>query len=143
MNDLRLEGQLRAGTFRPEASKARTVPIGAPVLRALKAWRFRSRCSTDSDLVCPNSRGGSIAHENMLRGRYVPMCAAAGVTGVSWHALRPFAVSCWIEQKLSPKTVQAFAGHANLQLTQGRYGHLFPSEDRKVAMDKIARALLG
>ena len=50
---------------------------------------------------------------------------------------------CWIEQGLSPKTVQAFAGHASLQLTQDRYGHLFPSEDHKVAMDKIARALLG
>ena len=42
-----------------------------------------------------------------------------------------------------PQAVQTFAGHASLQLTQDRNGHLFPSEDHKVAMDSIARALLG
>lgn len=57
----------------------------------------------------------------------------------NWHALRHFAVSCWIEAGLSPKTVQTFAGHSSLQVT---YGHLFKSGDHKKAMEAIAAAML-
>jgi integrase len=42
---------------------------------------------------------------------------------------------------MSPKTVQTFAGHASLQITMDRYGHLFPSESHKHAMDQIAKGL--
>jgi integrase len=51
----------------------------------------------------------------------------------NWHVLRHFAVSCWIEAGLSPKTVQTFAGHGSLQVTMDRYGHLFKSDDHKKA----------
>jgi integrase len=44
----------------------------------------------------------------------------------TWHSLRHFAVSCWIEAGLAPKTVQTFVGHATLQMTMDTYGHLFP-----------------
>jgi DNA topoisomerase-3 len=43
----------------------------------------------------------------------------------------------------APKTVQTFAGHASLQVTMDRYGHLFPREDHKKTMDRIARGLFG
>jgi integrase len=56
----------------------------------------------------------------------------------NWHALRHFAVSCWIDAGLSPNTVQTFAGHSSLQVTMDRYGHLFKSDDHKKAMDEIA-----
>ena len=59
----------------------------------------------------------------------------------NWHGLRHFAVSTWIEAGLSPKTVQTFACHASLQVMMDRYGHLFPSEDHKRAMDRIATTL--
>ena len=59
------------------------------------------------------------------------------------HALRHFAVSCWIDVGLSPKTVQAFAGHSSLQVTMDRYGHLFRSDDHKRAMDTIADDMFG
>jgi integrase len=45
-----------------------------------------------------------------------------------WHHLRHFAASCWIEQKLQPKTVQTFIGHATLAMTMDLYGRLFKSE---------------
>jgi len=61
----------------------------------------------------------------------------------NWHALRHFAVSCWIEAGLTPKTVQTFAGHSSLQVTMDRYGHLFKSEDHKRAMEAIAAEMLG
>ena len=48
----------------------------------------------------------------------------------NWHALRHFAISCWIEADMKPKTVQTFAGHSSLQVTMDRYGHLFKSGQR-------------
>jgi integrase len=59
----------------------------------------------------------------------------------TWHSLRHFAVSCWIEAGLAPKTVQTFVGHATLQMTMDTYGHLFPSDDHGKAMDAIAKGL--
>jgi integrase len=64
-------------------------------------------------------------------------------TGASadWHGLRHFPISTWIEAGLTPKTVQTFAGHASLHVTMDRYGHLFPSDDHRRAMDRIAHTL--
>jgi hypothetical protein len=41
------------------------------------------------------------------------------------------------KSRLSPKTVQTFAGHSSLQVTMDRYGHLFKSDDHKKAMDAM------
>jgi integrase len=64
-------------------------------------------------------------------------------TRFNWHALRHFAISCWIDAGLKPKTIQTFAGHATLAITMDRYGHLFKSEEHKEAMDEIAREFAG
>jgi integrase len=109
----------------------------------LKSWRLESRFSKDNDLVFPNTIGGHESHNNMRWTQFTPAREQAGLPGLSWHALRHFAVSCWIERGLSPKTVQTFAGHKSLQVTMDRYGHLFPSEDHRVVMDAIAGELFG
>jgi integrase len=56
----------------------------------------------------------------------------------NWHALRHFAISCWIEADLAPKTVQTFAGHSTLAFTMDRHGHLFKSDNHRAATDAIA-----
>ncbi len=58
----------------------------------------------------------------MVKRRFKPLFAKTGVAPFNWHALRHFAVSCWIDAGLSPKTVQTFAGHSSLQVTMDRYG---------------------
>lgn len=121
----------------------RTVPLGAVVVTALKAWRLRSRFSRSEDLVFPGRRGGYEDHANMTKRRFKPACEKVGLAGLNWHGLRHFAVSCWIDAGLTPKTVQTFAGHSSLQVTMDRYGHLFRSDDHKRAMDQIAKGLFG
>ena len=142
------------------AAGMRTVPIGAAVVRVLKEWKVRSKHSKPNDLAFPNKRGGYTGHDNMVKRQFYPACEAAtlgdsAVVGqdkdgqpitrfkpsISWHALRHFAVSCWIEAGLQPKTVQTFAGHSSIQVTMDRYGHLFKSEDHKKAMDSIAKEI--
>jgi integrase len=97
-----------------------------------------------------------MGHDNLIKRQFLPLfekleaahnedpaTIPVPLRRFNWHALRHFAVSCWIEAGLTPKTVQTFAGHASLQVTMDRYGHLFPSEDHKTAMDQIAKVLIG
>jgi integrase len=121
------------------AAGIRTVPISTQLVSALKAWKLQSRFSKAEDLIFPNRRGGFISHDNLIKRQFLPLFGEA--KRFNWHGFRHFAVSSWIEAGMSPKTVQTFAGHASLQVTMDRYGHLFPSEDHKRAMDRIATTL--
>jgi integrase len=134
----------------------REIPLGQDVVAMLKAWKLRSRFAKHTDLVFPNRRGQYESHDNLVKRRFRPLfetVAAAHAADpethrkapayFNWHALRHFAISCWIEAGLAPKTVQTFAGHSSLQVTMDRYGHLFKSEDHHSAMDKIAANLFG
>lgn len=121
----------------------RDVPLSAMLIRLLKEWKLRSKFKGDDDLIFPNQSGRHTCHDNMIKRRYKPTLKAVGVSGINWHSLRHFAVSTWIEAGLAPKTIQAFSGHSSLQVTMDRYGHLFPSEDHKRAMDQIAGELMG
>jgi len=56
-----------------------------------------------------------------------------------WH----FAVSRWLEQTFSIKEVMTFAGHASIQVTMERYGHLFPTPDHQKAMALVERRVFG
>jgi len=121
----------------------RQVPLSSMLLQSLKEWRLRSKFSGNDDLIFPNKKGRYMCHDNLVKRRYKPAQVAAEVLGFNWHSLRHYAVSTWIEAGLAPKTVQTFAGHSSLALTMDRYGHLFPSDDHKAAMDAIAGELMG
>lgn len=132
----------------------RTIPLSNQLITMLKAWKLKSKFKKLDDLIFPNGNGEHIGHDNLIKRRFLPLFdelegahkedpsnVPAPPRRFNWHALRHFAVSCWIEGGLSPKTVQTFAGHASLQITMDRYGHLFPADDHKQAMDQIARGL--
>jgi integrase len=132
----------------------RTVPLSEQLVAALKAWKLKSKFSKPDDLIFPNRKGDHIGHDNLVKRQFLPLFDAleaahkkdpignpAPPERINWHSLRHFAVSTWIEAGMSLKTVQTFAGHASVQITMDRYGHLFPSEDHKTAMDQIASGL--
>lgn len=127
----------------------RTIPLGENVLLALKAWRLRSKFSEPDDLVFPNTVGSYLNHDDMVKRKFYPLFEKLKVMwkeerrnepieAFNWHALRHFAISCWIDAGLPPKTIQTFAGHSSLQVTMDRYGHLFRSDSHSRAMDTIA-----
>src|SRR5262249_19993453 len=123
------------------AAGVRTVPLSAQLVSALKAWKIKSKFSKPNDLIFANRRGGHTGNDNLFKRHFLPLFDTLPVKRFNWHGLRHFAISCWIEAGMTPKTVQTFAGHSSLQITMDRYGHLFPSEDHKKAMDQIARGL--
>lgn len=133
------------GDFDTTKSEAgtRIVPLGMPILDALREWKMASSFSGDNDFVFPDSFGGFTRHTNFMRRRWKPLLVELKVTKVGWHSLRHFAISTWIEAGMAPKTVQTFAGHSTLAVTMDRYGHLFPSDDHKATMDKIAASVFA
>ena len=138
------------------AAGVRTVPMSDQLTVMLKTWKLKSKFKRPDDLIFPNSAGNHIGHDNVVKRRFIklfetletaheddPANSPPPPSRFNWHALRHFAVSCWIEAEFAPKTVQTFAGHASLQVTMDRYGHLFPSDDYKKTMDRIAKGLFA
>lgn len=138
------------------AAGVRTVPLSADLVARLKAWKLKSTFKKPADLIFPNAKGNHISHHNIINRRLIPLFEGleeaherdpvktpAPPKRCGWHALRHYAISTWIEARLTLKTVQSFAGHASAQMTLDRYGHLFPSEDHKTAMNAIAKGLLA
>jgi len=157
----KLQIDRRVDAYREEgapktAAGVRTVPISKDLAAALKVHRLKSNFKKPDDLIFPNKKGNHIGHDNLIKRRFLPLFEKLEQVHrndpintpppprrFNWHALRHFTVSCWIEEGLAPKTVQTFAGHASLQVTMDRYGHLFPSEDHHKGMDQIAKGLFG
>lgn len=117
----------------------------------LKEWKLRTKYKKPEDLVFPNKRGWYSCHDNIIKRKFVPLLDVLRSkhqehpeehppvpARLNWHALRHFAISCWIEADLKPKTVQTFAGHSSLQVTMDIYGHLFKSDNHKAAVDASA-----
>ncbi len=131
----------------------RTIPLSQPLVFMLKEWKLRTRRSKPDELVFPNKRGWYCSHDNMIKRKFLPLfdelarrhaedpSQPPAPQSFNWHALRHFAVSCWIEAGLSPKTVQTFAGHSSLQVTMDRYGHMFKSDDHREAMERVAATM--
>lgn len=137
------------------AAGMRTIPLSQTLVLMLKEWKLRTKRKKIDDLVFPSRRGWYCGHDNMIKRRFLPLFEKLeelhrqdprkhpeAPLRFNWHALRHFAISCWIEADLSPKTVQTFAGHSSLQVTMDRYGHLFKSDDHRKAMDMIAAEML-
>ena len=125
------------------AAGDREVPLSDLLVQEIRKHRLASKFGKDDDYVFANAKGRHICHDNLMKRHYKPLLNEANISGVNWHSLRHFAISTWIEQGLQPKTIQTYAGHSSLAVTMDRYGHLFPSEDHKTAMDAIAGELLG
>jgi len=134
----------------------RTIPIGVDVVRELEAWKAGSKWIKPDDLVFANEWGRYESHPNMIKRSFKPLFEKLEKLHAenpelhpeppprfNWHALRHFAISCWIDADLPIKAIQTFAGHSSSAVTMDRYGHLFKSEDHKLAMDKIARFFSG
>jgi integrase len=150
----RVDAYLEEGAPKTAAG-VRSVPISRQLTSTLKAWKLKSKFKAQEDLIFPNDEGNNISHDNLVKRRFGPLFDSLEIAHradptspppprrFNWHALRHFAISSWIEAGCAPKTVQTFAGHASLQVTMDRYGHLFPHEDHKTAMDQIATGLFA
>lgn len=124
------------------AAGRRTVPIPPSVVQVLREWRLR--CPNGPlGLAFPDSRGGVQIHKNVLTRRYYPAQRHAGLgKRYSFHALRHFAASAFIAQKVDLKRLSGWLGHSTVTLTIDRYGHLLQDETGDAAIMAAAEAHL-
>jgi integrase len=81
-----------------------------------------------SEFVFVGEQGGLLRRSNFRRRHWAPAVSASGLdTGIRFHDLRHTCASILIAQGAHPKEIQARLGHASINTTMDRYGHLFPS----------------
>jgi integrase len=157
--ELRVER--RADRFRvigPPKSSAgqRSVPMLPMVVDALREWKL---ACPPGELVFPGRRGQPIALQTIVHYHWHPAQVRAGVvTGKDktarakysgFHALRHFYASWCINRKadggleLPIKVVQGRLGHATIQMTADRYGHLFQRTDDRAEMLAAEKAFMA
>jgi integrase len=138
----------------------RTVPIPPVAVAAIKRW-LKNTPPSQEGLVFPNGIGNVESYANIYNRVWVPLMEAAELVDVAvegkgqdavrkispWfalHTLRHVACSLWIEQGAPAKKIQTWAGHASIQFTQDRYGHLWADEISDQAITRaIEKSLLG
>jgi integrase len=142
------------GRLKSEAAE-RTVPLPPMVINTLREWKLTCP-KGDLVLVFPNGRGNIESHSNIINRALVPLMRKAGIVDVNGeakytglHSLRHFYASWCINRRvdggleLPLKVVQARLGHASIQMTADRYGHLFPRGDDGAELAAAEKAFLG
>lgn len=125
-----------------EAGK-RIIPIPDKIVTELQEHNERQLAEKqaagelyeDNDLVFCTELGMPIDSRNMLR-RFYKILEKAGVSGVTFHALRHSYATRLLEANEHPKVVQEILGHSDISMTLNIYSHVMP-EIKKAAAKKI------
>lgn len=80
--------------------------------------------SPPSNFVFCDSKGNPIDHDNFIKRRFLPALRRAGIKPIRFHDLRHTNVALRIEAGQNIKYIQNQLGHASIQTTLDRYGHL-------------------
>jgi integrase len=136
------------------AASRRSVPLLPMVANALREWRLACPRS-ESGLVFPGYQDQPITLPTIVRSLWQPAQIATGVVTdgrakyPGLHALRHFYASWCINRRadggleLPIKVVQGRLGHASIQMTADRYGHLFPRGDDTAELAAAERAFMS
>ena len=108
---------------------ARRDVVLMPELAALlRRHRLASPFSRDEDLVFCSGRGRTVGHRNLTARGLEKAGSRAGLSGVTFHALRHTFASLLIDQGHDVVFVSRQLGHANPSITLKVYAHLFDHE---------------
>ncbi|MBC5824299.1 MAG: site-specific integrase [Candidatus Eremiobacteraeota bacterium] len=120
------------------AHSRRKIELGADTVAALREHRLAlfSRGLRASEWVFPDSKGGPMRKDNLVRDSFWPLLKAAGLPRIRFHDLRHTAASILLAHGTHPKIVQELLGHSKMALTMDTYSHAIPTLQREAA-DKL------
>ena len=103
-----------------KGSKRRSVPVGAPALQALQAWRaVRPGLASPDETALLVSRRGTRLSASQVRSRLKALALQAGLpTHVHPHMLRHSFASHLLQSSGDLRAVQELLGHASISTTQ-------------------------
>lgn len=118
----------------PKSKRSVRSIIMSPQLRkALEIHRINAPVSP-FDLVFCNKSGNPIDPDNMVHREFHPALIRAGLRKIRFHDLRHTYTSLLIAQDANAKFIQSQLGHASVQTTFDRYGHLLPLKRDEVGL---------
>jgi integrase len=113
----------------------RKVDVSPYLLMELKKHILASG-PNDLDLVFPNASSGLLDPHTLIKRHFVPVFEKAKIRRVRFHDLRHTNASFRIAEGQNPKYIEDQMGHASIQTTFDRYGHLLnkanPDEAKKL-----------
>ncbi|OGX37489.1 MAG: hypothetical protein A3D87_08735 [Omnitrophica WOR_2 bacterium RIFCSPHIGHO2_02_FULL_50_17] len=92
---------------------------------ALEIHRITSPIN-ESDLIFVNKEGNPLDPDNIIKREFQPALRMAGLRTIRFHDLRHTYTSLLIAQGENIKFIQSQLGHASIQTTRDRYGHILP-----------------
>ncbi len=112
----------------------RAIIMSPKLKQTLEAHRFsetiryaqKDHPANEDDLIFTNSEGSPTDPNNMIKRGFHPALEAAGIRKIRFHDLRHTFASLLIDQGENLKFIQSQLGHASIQTTIDRYGHLMP-----------------
>jgi integrase len=147
----------------PKSRKGRRdIPMGDAVHQVLREWRLacpRPAGQPKPHLVFPDDAGQPFFQNVVAYTEFYPLQAAlgwgelrstkghkkqCGAPKYTFHTLRHFAASLFIDQGLPPMRIQELLGHGSIKMTFDIYGHLFPKpEGDRAILTRIEQEVLG
>ncbi len=128
----------------PKTRRAiRSVDLAPQVLAALREARpLGSAESINEQLIFSGSNGQPLQPDNLVKRHFIPTLVRARLPRVRFHDLRHTYASLLIQAGEHPKAIQQALGHASIQTTLDRYGHLLPGAFEHSGR-RIERTVLG
>jgi integrase len=123
----------------PVEPKSETSTRTLPLLAVLRDYLDEHKLATGrsgSELVFGRTAEDPFV-ASTVRSRALAAWKAAGLAPISLHECRHTFASLMIAAGENPKAIQTFMGHATIQMTFDRYGHLMPGsrDQARVRMD--------
>jgi len=116
----------------PKSKRSVRAIVMSPKLHeALQAHKARAQLNPHQLIFCTQN-GGPLHPSNVVRRHYHPALARAGLRRIRFHDLRHTYTALLIAQGANIKLIQAQLGHASIQTTLDRYGHLLPDAHHRV-----------
>jgi integrase len=123
----------------PKSRRSRRA-IDAPTLEA--ALQRLSAAERHSEFVFCSRDGTPMDADNFRHREFPRALRRAGLRHIRFHDLRHTYTSLLIAQGAHPNYIQAQLGHASIQTTPDRYGHLMP-EIHQAEARKLDRLVFG
>ncbi len=122
-------------------NSVRSVNLSPTLMLELKKYKL-AHPSGAHGLVFSQDDGKPLDPDNLAKREFRSALRRAGLRQVSFHSLRHSFTALLIAQGENIKYIQSQLGHASVQTTLDRYGHLLPATHQEAAQ-RLDQTLFG
>ncbi len=126
----------------PKSRRSVRSVVMSPGLREALELHRLSAPASPHDLVFCAKEGSPLDPRNFIEREFWSALSRAGLRRVRFHDLRHTYTALMIAQGANIKFIQSQLGHASIQTTLDRYGHLLPEVQRGVG-ERLDAAVFG